>query len=45
MARAAGILISRWVNNEHMVLGFRRLDSGPYGDFNRVMLEHFGVAL
>lgn len=128
MAKAAGVLISRWSNNEHMVLGFRRLDEdrqgvalpcggveegetaaeaacreaieetgltvalvgepfvaieqrdqvevhiwqatiinegealtphegapewvspaelldGPYGDFNRVMLEHFGVAL
>lgn len=31
MARAAGILISRWVNNEHMVLGFRRLDEGRQG--------------
>lgn len=31
MARAAGILISRWVNNEHMVLGFRWLDEGRQG--------------
>jgi 8-oxo-dGTP pyrophosphatase MutT (NUDIX family) len=31
MARAAGVLISRWSNNEHMVLGFRRLDEGRQG--------------
>ena len=31
MFRAAGVLISRRINNEHTVLGFRRLDEGRQG--------------